>query len=961
MNQHSDATRDPSPGGAVEDRLARIEGRLAAIEQRLAMQPDPGAAAPPPQAAARSAGQSPHDDLPFAAAVPPQAVWSARRVTPPPLPKPPAAAAPQQLPYAAPAPAAPAGVKQGSLEQTIGLKWAGWVGAVILVIALGLGIKYGYDQGWFGGVPATVRLVLCWAASFALIGAGEWVYRRVNKLSAVGLFGAGVASLFVVSYAGHGYFDVYTRGAAFVLMAASTVVGMLVAMRGRLASIGVLSLVGGNLAPLLLGGDDPNLAAFLGYLLTLEVTALALSLWGGTARWWTLRGLSLVTTAFWSVVALAEVAREAGVDPRGWPLGFVLLFAGLYQAEVILSAWLRRDATAKGRTGAAFSVVVTAFLAAGLVAIFHASADATRGAVVAAVAAGCAALGFACRGLALARERSAGGAAAAATDHSARALHALAIGFAVQSAVLLVVAVPIAFSGWAVMAGWTALAVAFAGIGSALDLRVPRRAAVVTWSLGVAYFAWWVAAHWRDGWRAWFNLLETPVPEYLGVAVIVAAAGHLIAAVVRMRHSDESADREFDAWGTLAQALAGVLWAGASIAALPPAGATLSILLYAWLCAAGDLLAPRRMNLAWHAAGAVAVACVKWAAVDVVAQRLAPDWSPGSAKVLLNPTMAVGAAIAATVLGLWWTRRDRWSADLQAGSRATWLSTLVGVVIVMMTVGLSVEVDRAVSQAADRAAAVPAMPWAQVRMLSWTMLWTAAAGALAGSIRLIRGEPGMRTAAGVGVALGLLLAAKFVAADTLGFRLVGRPAGVTLGANLQVVVGVVVTLFVVLAYWMGRRGDPDRPAAGWLPIVGMAAAVLPLWIGSLEIDRWAVRQTIAPNGVARHAGWSVFWSAYAIGLVVAGFAWRTRAMRYFGLGLFALTLAKVVLVDLSGASTGLRILSFFGLGVLLLATSVVYGKVSPRLLDTPDDDGSNGLPPGAAGVAAEAGRTAGSP
>jgi uncharacterized membrane protein len=41
---------------------------------------------------------------------------------------------------------------------------------------------------------------------------------------------------------------------------------------------------------------------------------------------------------------------------------------------------------------------------------------------------------------------------------------------------------------------------------------------------------------------------------------------------------------------------------------------------------------------------------------------------------------------------------------------------------------------------------------------------------------------------------------------------------------------------------------------------------------------------------------------------------------------------KVVLVDLSSAGTGWRILSFIGLGVLLLGTSVLYGKFSPVLL-----------------------------
>jgi uncharacterized membrane protein len=48
--------------------------------------------------------------------------------------------------------------KQTALEQTIGLKWAGWIGAIVLVIGAALGIKYAYDQGWLGGLPPSLRL-----------------------------------------------------------------------------------------------------------------------------------------------------------------------------------------------------------------------------------------------------------------------------------------------------------------------------------------------------------------------------------------------------------------------------------------------------------------------------------------------------------------------------------------------------------------------------------------------------------------------------------------------------------------------------------------------------------------------------------------------------------------------------------------------------------------------------------
>src|SRR5690606_29616517 len=211
------------------------------------------------------------------------------------------------LPYT-PSTAPEAPVREGAWEQTIGLKVAGWVGALVLVIGAALGIKFGYEH-WVVRLPAEVRLATLAAFGFGLIAAGEWVYRRVHVLSAVGLFGAGVASLFLVAYTGHGYFDLYSRDVAFVLMALATLIGAAVAMRGRLVSIATLSILGGHVAPLVLGVGCERLVEFLAYLLMLQVVALVLAAWGNAPRWWTLRSLALLTTAAWLMPMLEGTCR----------------------------------------------------------------------------------------------------------------------------------------------------------------------------------------------------------------------------------------------------------------------------------------------------------------------------------------------------------------------------------------------------------------------------------------------------------------------------------------------------------------------------------------------------------------------------------------------------------------------------------------------------------------------------
>src|SRR5256885_1687520 len=222
---------------AVTRRQAAIEAGLQRVDLRDAV---PGATPPPvPMVVA-------------GAAVPP--------------PVPPGVSRPA-IPAYAPAPPARVPPPQNELEQTIGLKWAGWVGAVVVVIGAAMGIKFAYDQHWFEVLPPAGRLAMMSLFAFGLIGAGEFVYRRVHHFAAASLFGAGVASLFLVSYAGFGYYQLYEQQTAFLLMGLSTVVGAAVAMRGNIVSIAALAQIGGNLAPVLLRSDHPQLIPFLAYLL----------------------------------------------------------------------------------------------------------------------------------------------------------------------------------------------------------------------------------------------------------------------------------------------------------------------------------------------------------------------------------------------------------------------------------------------------------------------------------------------------------------------------------------------------------------------------------------------------------------------------------------------------------------------------------------------------------------------
>ena len=106
-----------------------------------------------------------------------------------------------------------------------------------------------------------------------------------------------------------------------------------------------------------------------------------------------------------------------------------------------------------------------------------------------------------------------------------------------------------------------------------------------------------------------------------------------------------------------------------------------------------------------------------------------------------------------------------------------------------------------------------------------------------------------------------------------------------------------------------------------------------LWLGSLELDRFLAPEAgrVAEAAMARQTAISIYWGVYAIALLALGFAKRSTAARYAGLVLLTLTLGKVVTVDLAEVRYVYRVLSFVGVGLLLVATSVGYAKLAPRL------------------------------
>jgi uncharacterized membrane protein len=145
---------------------------------------------------------------------------------------------------------------------------------------------------------------------------------------------------------------------------------------------------------------------------------------------------------------------------------------------------------------------------------------------------------------------------------------------------------------------------------------------------------------------------------------------------------------------------------------------------------------------------------------------------------------------------------------------------------------------------------------------------------------------------------------------------------------------VIVCLFA--AAWIYEKlGARMEIAARVFQIVLLVVALITLWF-LLTVETYtyfASRAALQKTAEAyHHEHWlgqmalSVLWSIYAAALAAIGFVRRSPAIRWAALSLFALTVVKVMLVDIAVLQQLYRIIAFLVLGLLLLVVTWGYHK-----------------------------------
>jgi len=204
-----------------------------------------------------------------------------------------------------------------SLEAFIGGNLINKIGIFILVIGLGIFVKYAIDNNLIG--PAG-RVAGSYLAGIALVGLAYRLKAKYLSYSAV-LLSGGVATLYFSTYFAYDFYALLPHTLAFGLMMAVTFFTIYAAIGYNQQVIGVMGLVGAYAIPILLSQESGKVAVLLTYIgmINMGVATLAYR------KKWTWMNIAAFTTTWLVMIVWFAFSFESATQ-LPVALGFGTLF-----------------------------------------------------------------------------------------------------------------------------------------------------------------------------------------------------------------------------------------------------------------------------------------------------------------------------------------------------------------------------------------------------------------------------------------------------------------------------------------------------------------------------------------------------------------------------------------------------------------------------------------------------------
>ena len=177
-------------------------------------------------------------------------------------------------------------------EVFAGGRFFNFVGAIVLIIGVGLFMKYAFDSNWIGA-PLRV-LAGIFAGSIALVGGALTHEKRKAQgrtWFAKGVLGAGLGILYVSGYTAFQSYHLVSFAPAFAFVSLVTIVAFAIAHRYGSVAMALIGWAGGFVTPFAMGMANVDETSLAGYIVFLDAGLAALVL--VRRQWFALQPLAV--------------------------------------------------------------------------------------------------------------------------------------------------------------------------------------------------------------------------------------------------------------------------------------------------------------------------------------------------------------------------------------------------------------------------------------------------------------------------------------------------------------------------------------------------------------------------------------------------------------------------------------------------------------------------------------------
>lgn len=190
--------------------------------------------------------------------------------------------------------------KPVNYEKYIGENLFGKIGILVLVVGIGLFVKYAIDQNW---INETLRTILGFAAGSALLIVAERLREKYRTFSSL-LAGGAFAVFYITVAIAYHYYHLFSQPVAFIILVVITILMSVLAILYDRRELAVISLVGGFIAPFLVSTGEGNYVVLFTYITILNLGMFGLSLY----KKWT--ELPVVSFGFTYLIMFIYVLNE---------------------------------------------------------------------------------------------------------------------------------------------------------------------------------------------------------------------------------------------------------------------------------------------------------------------------------------------------------------------------------------------------------------------------------------------------------------------------------------------------------------------------------------------------------------------------------------------------------------------------------------------------------------------------